>query len=339
MKFGKTTHEIVKLASKSDASVLITGPTGTGKTYLAQEIHRSGSRKAKPFVVVNLASLHSGTFESELFGHERGAFTGAQQKRIGRLELAQGGTVFLDEVGELSPALQCRLLEFLQSRKITRVGGNQEISLDVRVITATHNDLAERVRQGSFREDLFYRLRVIQVPLLPLADREDEFDSWVHLFLNEICSKLNRRLLSLSEGIATRLEDYSWPGNLRELRNVLEYSVLACEGDRLEERHLPDWFGIAVTKTTGPVLLDTDEKLFGMANLPLTFSYESTLSRFEKEYFKRALNYFRGGISRTARGIGMDKATLLRRLNSYDLNPRRGEGPLEQHTEVEVCMR
>ena len=180
MKLSEDLLNTYKIACNSNSTVLITGDTGTGKTHLASMIHNNSTKKGKPFVVVNLATLHEGTLESELFGHEKGSFTGAEHKRIGRLEAAQGGTVFLDEIGELSPRLQSRLLEFLNSKTIVPVGSNRELQLDVRVIAATHKNLQVAVKNKEFREDLFHRLRVISLKLLPLRERYEEFDGIVH---------------------------------------------------------------------------------------------------------------------------------------------------------------
>jgi DNA-binding NtrC family response regulator len=306
------------LAARGTATVLITGPTGSGKTCLAKSIHQQSVRRAKPFVTVNLASLHEGTFESELFGHERGAFTGADFRRVGKLEAAQGGTVFLDEVGELSPRLQARLLEFLQSRTISPVGSNREIRLDVRVIAATNKNLSASVAKGEFREDLFHRLRVISIELKSLNERCDEFGELVHASLSDVCATYGKSILRLTPEVAERLERHSWPGNLRELRNVLEYAVLAAEENEISASHLPSWFGE-----------ETDEKLRCAENSLtdhaihawLELDYVTAVERFEKNYLENALEKYQWRINRTAREIGISKTTLLRRMRAYGLSP------------------
>ncbi len=314
MKLSQDQEPLFKMAAQTDAHVLITGPTGTGKSLLAKSIHDQSLRKEKPFVVINLATLHEGTLESELFGHEKGSFTGAQLRRVGRLEMAQGGTVFLDEIGELSPKLQARLLEFLQFKKITPVGSNREIQLDIRVIAATLKDLYTSVSKGEFREDLFHRLCVLSFELKPLIDRHQDFDSIVHLTLEELSKNSNRKIVKVSEGFAERLESHTWPGNIRELRNVLEYALLAGTGTELLVSELPPWFG-----NSYPYKLETSTRLLGVAEMPLSLDYHDTISRFEKEYLKRALHYCRGRVNKTARTTGMNKTTLIRRLRAYGL--------------------
>lgn len=313
MKPALQNQKQIQLAERSEVNVLITGPTGSGKSRLAREIHEAGPRAGKPFVTVNLATLHEGTFESELFGHERGAFTGADQRRVGRIEAAQGGTLFLDEIGELPSRLQARLLEFLQSRKITPVGGNREIQVNVRVIAATHRDLPKAVAAREFREDLFHRLRVLTIGLASLKDRPDDFDGLVHGVLEELSAASGRSLLRISEEVAASLESHEWPGNLRELRNVLEYAVLASEGPEITSADLPSWFREpAFPERVTPGAL-------GVAETPLTLDFHRTLADFEKDYLRRALQRFRGRVNLTARQIGMNKTTLIRRMRVYGL--------------------
>jgi DNA-binding NtrC family response regulator len=313
-------QNLFKIAQRSDATVLITGPTGVGKTRLARKIHDEGLRRLKPFVTVNLASVHEGTIESELFGHERGAFTGADQRRIGKLEAAQGGTVFLDEIGELSLKLQARLLEFLQSKQVSPVGSNRDVKLNVRVIVATHRNLESAVRAGTFREDLFHRLRVIPLELRPLSARSDEFDEIVHQSLAELCTTAGRTVLRISEAVAEELERYNWPGNLRELRNVLEFTVHASEGDTITLADLPPWFQSGLERGQQQVA-DEDDRYFGVAEMPFNLSYDRSMKHFEKEYLIKALKRFRGRINHTARQVGMSKGTLIRRLRAHEISP------------------
>lgn len=311
-------NDWMKIATKGDANVLITGPTGSGKTCLARKIHESSPRRNKPFITVNLATLHDGTLESELFGHERGAFTGADQRRIGRLELANGGTVFLDEVGDLSLRLQARLLEFLQSRIIVPVGSNREVKLDVRVIAATHRNLPVAISRGDFREDLFHRLRVISIPLQSLNERADEFDRLVHSALADVCAANRCSISRISGEVALRFEAYSWPGNLRELRNVLEYAVLAAEGDEIRAEHLPLWF-IEDEKQRSLGSISTRDAL-ELDRFFLGLDYQSAIAEFEKQFLTCALQKHRGRVNHTARQIGMNKTTLIRRMRFYGLN-------------------
>lgn len=307
------------LACVSQATVLLTGATGTGKTTLARQIHRRSDRRSGPFVAINLATLHEGTLESELFGHERGAFTGADTKRKGGVEEASGGTLFLDEIGELSLKLQARLLELLQSKTIRAVGSNQSRRVDVRVIAATHCQLSDAVKNGTFREDLFHRLRVIPIHLKNLSERTEEFDSIVHELLASLCKTHQKSIKRISEQVASAIEAYSWPGNIRELQNVLEYGVLSCFGEVLEWAHLPEWFQTACRLDS----VDSDGGASGPVletiRLPLSLNYYENLSRFEKIYIIKMLSRFRGRINLTARQTGMSKTTLIRRMRTYGI--------------------
>lgn len=323
MELDREPKSWVMIAAKGDANVLITGPTGSGKTCLAREIHDQSSRKNRPFVAVNLATLHEGTFESELFGHEKGAFTSADRRRVGRLESAQHGTVFLDEVGELSLQLQARLLEFLHSRIISPVGAGRDVYLDVRVIAATNKNLEEMVTRGTFREDLFHRLRVIPIELKPICERWDEIDLIIHSSLAELSGSTGRSILRVSEEVAKRLEEYHWPGNFRELKNVLEYAVLAGCGPEVRIQDLPPWFGKAqsVKVSFNDTTSNHDSRcgLLGNVEIPLILDYQACFASFEKEYLRRALNRYRGKINQTAKKIGMSKTTLLRRIRTHQL--------------------
>jgi DNA-binding NtrC family response regulator len=303
-----------EIAVRSQSHVLITGPTGSGKSRLAEKIHQEGIRSELPFVSVNLATLHEGLIESELFGHEKGAFTSAMQRRKGKLEEAEGGTVFLDEIGELSPRLQARLLDFVQNRKVILVGGNQERILDVRIIAATQRNLPELIRKGEFRADLYYRLKVVSIEMKSLFERSEEFDSILHSCLAEVCESLGKRVLSISEELACKLESYRWPGNIRELKNILEYAVLNCMDSELSVHQLPDWFN--------PISSVEDSLAWNASEEKIMLDYGSAIARFEKEYLKGALQKYRGRVNKTAKMIGMSKATLKRRIHAYGLMPK-----------------
>jgi two-component system nitrogen regulation response regulator NtrX len=310
-------QEFIELAASCDADVLILGQTGTGKSSLAKVIHQKSARKGRPFVTVNLASLHEGTLESELFGHERGAYTGADQRRIGKFELAQGGTLFLDEVGELSLRLQARILEVLQSRTFTPVGSNREVKLDVRIISATHRDLEKGIFQNEFREDLLHRLRVLTIELPSLRDQATDFDQILHGVIEEMSARYDKRVLHLDEGVAHVLENYRWPGNFRELRNVIESSIVSLKGTRFGIEHLPKWFLRAIAGAT-PSL--PRGELLKVAELSLTLNYQETADHFEKVYFTNALVRFGGRINLTARKIGINKSTLIRKVKHLGID-------------------
>jgi PAS domain S-box-containing protein len=226
--------EKVNRVAKTDATVLITGETGTGKELIARAIHSASHRYDKPLIKVNCAALPAGLVESELFGHEKGAFSGAISRRVGRFELANGGTIFLDEIGEVPTDVQVKLLRVLQEREFERVGGTNPIKLDVRVIAATNRDLAKSIREGKFREDLFYRLNVFPIALPPLRDREGDVLLLVHLLVSRFAARVGVRVESVGKATMERLCRYSWPGNVRELENVLERAVILSNGATLE---------------------------------------------------------------------------------------------------------
>jgi two-component system response regulator HydG len=221
------------------ATVLITGESGTGKGELARAIHQKGPRSKQPFVSLHCAALVESLLESELFGHERGAFTGAEKRRIGRFEMAHGGTLFLDEVGEIPAATQVKLLRVLQERTFERVGGNEPITVDVRLIAATNRDLAADVQEGRFREDLYYRLNVVHIDMPPLRVRDNDVLLLANHFLRKFAADNRRKIDGFSDRARAKLVAHRWPGNVRELENAIERAVVLCEGPRIEEEHLP----------------------------------------------------------------------------------------------------
>jgi DNA-binding NtrC family response regulator len=314
----------LKLAFESESNVLLSGATGTGKTSLAREIHDKSRRRNKPFVVINLATLHEGTLEAELFGRERGAYTGADFKRVGKLELAQGGTVFLDEIGELPLRLQARLLEFLQSRVISPMGCNREVKLDVRIIAATHQQLEKKVREGTFREDLFHRLRVVEIRLPSLSAFSEDFGEILHSTLSKISAELGKSVLRIHPQVADRLEAYSWPGNFRELRNLLEYAVQVCEDGEICPDDLPEWFMNASLPGAGGTVGavgGAGAALLGVVEFQLGSDFYACMTAVEREYLRRALSQFGGRLNLTARKIGMNKTTLIRRVKELGIHP------------------
>jgi transcriptional regulator with GAF, ATPase, and Fis domain len=226
--------EKVRLVAATDSAVLIFGETGTGKELISRAVHSNSARKDRPLIKVNCAALPSGLIESELFGHEKGAFTGATEQRIGRFELAHRGTIFLDEVGEIPPDAQVKLLRVLQEREFERVGGNKTIKVDVRVIAATNRDLAREVANGNFRADLYYRLSVFPLRVPPLREHPEDIGLLVPYFVRRYASKIGRKITQVSEKTEALLSAYSWPGNVRELENVIERAVILSPGPELE---------------------------------------------------------------------------------------------------------
>lgn len=241
----KELFRLIEMVAPSTASVLITGESGTGKEMAARTIHELSPRRTRPFVAINCAAIPETLIESEIFGHERGAFTGALERRIGCFELAEGGTLLLDEIGEMPIGTQAKLLRVLEDRKIRRLGSKSETAVDVRVLAATNKIPQQAVAEGNLRSDLYYRLRVFDLPMPPLRERMDDLPLLVEALLQDMNQKHGRRVASISEAARQALEAYHWPGNVRELRNTLERAVIVCEGSLIEPRHLPPDFGVS----------------------------------------------------------------------------------------------
>lgn len=289
--------DVATQAAPSSATVLILGESGTGKELIARFIHSKSGRAAHPFVAVNCAALPESILEAELFGHERGAFTGAVSKREGRFAKARGGTLFLDEIGELSPAVQVKILRVLQEGEYEPVGGNT-IKADVRIVAATNRDLAAEVEAGRFREDLFYRLNVIAVTAPPLRARHEDIPLLVDYFLGTYCKKNGRTRLEVPPEVLGKLMDYSWPGNVRELENVIERSAVLCRGRALAISDLPA--AIAEAKTPAPSAL--------------TFSIGTPLHEVEHRLIRETLLYTNGDKSLAAQLLGISTRTIYRKV-------------------------
>jgi DNA-binding NtrC family response regulator len=301
--------QIIRTVADTDATVLIQGESGTGKELIARAIHYNSRRKERPFVVVSCSALPETLLESELFGHERGAFTGAVRQRIGRFELADGGTVFLDEIGEMTPAVQLKLLRVLQEREIERVGGSQTIKVDVRVIAATNRDLQQAMRDRLFREDLFYRLNVVPVKLPPLRERLDDVPLLSGHFLKKYCAKNNRPLLSLSAPALSALMRYPFPGNVRELENTIERSVIMATGDTIRSIDVGP---------AGPGSAPAASLLSGDLQ-PFQKMKKDCIERFERDYLSRLLRMYRGSITKAAKHAGMNGKNFHEKMARYGL--------------------
>ena len=295
---------VSKVAS-SDSTVLITGETGTGKELVARAIHRRSRRSSRAFVAVNCAAIPRDLIASELFGHEKGAFTGAIQRQLGRFELADGGTIFLDEVGELSPDTQVALLRVLQEREFERVGGRQPIRVDVRVIAATNRDLTAAVNDGTFRQDLFYRLNVFPLEIPPLRERREDIPVLVEYFIHRYARKEGKTIRRVSKRTLNRLQSYPWPGNVRELQNVIERSVIV--GDTDEFTVDESWL------STGPAI---DSRL----------TLSGSLDAHEKAIIEDALRASGGrvfGPSGAAARLGIPRSTLESKIRALKINKSR----------------
>jgi len=300
--------EIIKQVAPTPATVLIQGESGTGKELVAKAIHRLSPRAKRPMVIVHCAALPTTLLESELFGHEKGAFTGAYERRIGRFEQANGGTIFLDEIGEIDPSTQVKLLRVLGERTFERLGSNKTIKVDVRVIAATNKDLGQLVREGKFRDDLYYRLRVVEIWLPPLRERKEDIPLLATHFLKEISKQYGKPVKEFTPEAMQALLDYDWPANVRELRNAVESAIALCRGDRITLKDLPPHVrGVKPGTTRAPA---TD---------PILQQGNLTLREAEKQLIIRALNETKGNRTLAAKKIGISRRTLHRKLQAYGL--------------------
>ncbi len=299
----------------SDVTVCVQGESGTGKELVARAIHDRGRRKGGPFVAINCAAIPTSLQESELFGHEKGAFTGALTAREGRFEEARGGTLFLDEVGEMSPATQASLLRALQERTVRRLGGRDEIAIDARIVCATHRDLEEEVRAGRFRQDLYYRLVVYPIRVPPLRDRRDDLAALAAWFLRKLRSDVGREVTRVSPEALEALAAYNWPGNVRELENALHCAMLSARDGEVDLRDLPP--AIRGARGSGPHSLAPIPPDAG----PVEPDEQTVLPLYEVERraIVRALRVSQGGVSRAAKLLGISRTTLYRKLAEYGL--------------------
>jgi len=295
--------QIVQQVAPTRATVLLTGESGTGKELVARAIHLLSPRAKQPLVIVHGAALSPTLLESELFGHEKGAFTGAHERRIGRFEQAEGGTLFFDEIGEIDAALQVKLLRFLGERTFERVGSNKTLTADVRFIAATNRNLEELVRAGRFREDLFFRLRVVEIHLPPLRERQSDVPLLAHSFLREFARENGKPVNDFTADALEWLMNYSWPGNVRELRTAIEHAVVLCRGEKITVRDLPRQVSVGARAAETPLLARND----------------LTVKEAEKELIHRALKETNGNRTLAAKKIGMSRRTFHRKLHIYHL--------------------
>jgi two-component system response regulator HydG len=302
--------DVATQAAPSTATVLVLGESGTGKELLARYIHERSARAKGPFVAVNCAAIPETILEAELFGHERGAFTGAVARRDGRFAKAAGGTLFLDEIGELSPQVQVKLLRVLQEGEYEPLGGNT-VRADVRIVAATNRDLLAEVQAGRFREDLYYRLNVIAVTAPPLRARREDIPLLVDHFLGLYCAKNGRPRLRPTRGALERMTDYAWPGNVRELENVIERAVVLSRSDALTEQDLPDHVAQAAPS----------------AATALTFPVGTTLDEIELRVIKETLRYTKGDKSLAAQLLGISTRTIYRKLDGVGEDAPAAGGP------------
>ena len=299
----------IERVAHSQATVLIRGESGTGKELAARAIHDLGPRAGGPFVAINCAAIPDSLMESELFGHERGAFTDARDRRIGRFEAASGGTLFLDEIGELAPSLQAKLLRALQERVIERVGGTQPIEVDARIVAATNRNLEAEVREGRFREDLFYRIHVVPLVLPPLRERPDDVRLLAERFLARVHEQAGRGPSRIARDALSALERHPWPGNVRELENVIERAVALVEGDVLEVSDLPD-----------SIVQSGRTEMLRDAVRSGSLGFDDAVSRFEIDLLREALDRHGWNQTRAADALGITRRQLKLKMDRYGLS-------------------
>jgi len=288
--------ELIRTVAESEAVVMIRGESGTGKELIARAIHANSKRKYGPLVALSCGALPDSLLESELFGYEKGAFTGAHYSRKGRIEMANGGTLFLDEIGDISPKTQVDLLRVLQEKTFYRLGGNESIKVDIRIISATHRNLEEDIKEEKFREDLYYRLNVVTINVPPLRDRKEDIPLLANHFLQKFNLANSKKIEGISGEAMEIMIGYNWPGNIRELENVIERSVVVCKTSEIESRDLTELIqkGVLETKST-------------------------TLNEFEKKHIVKVLNDNNWNISKSAEELGIDRATLYNKIKKYKI--------------------
>lgn len=286
----------VESVAQTNSSVIITGESGTGKELIARAIHANSPRKYYPLVSVHCGALTESLLESELFGHEKGAFTGAMYNRKGRFEMADSGTIFLDEIATISPKMQVELLRVLETKTFVRVGGNKEIASDFRVICATNRDLKSMVESGTFREDLYYRLNVVNINVPPLRERTEDIPLLVDYFIRKYCNTMNKPLITIDDSALQRMTEYSFPGNIRELENMIERAIVIGNGKKITLKDLP----------FGKEMIDSNIE---------------SLDDFERTFIRQILNKYGWNISRTAKALKVDRVTLYNKIRKYDLKP------------------
>jgi transcriptional regulator with PAS, ATPase and Fis domain len=311
---------MVRKVSATQSAVLLRGESGTGKELLARALHENSSRAGKPFVKVHCAALSPGLLESELFGHVKGAFTGAHRDKVGRFEMADGGTVFLDEIGDISLEVQTKLLQVLQEKTFERVGSSEPLRVDVRIIAATHQNLEEFIRSGRFREDLYYRLKVIDIHVPPLRERREDIPELVAHFMHFYSGRCGREVIDIEDDALAALKTYRWPGNIRELENVIERAVVVADGPVITLRELPSELvreNEAAARLPSWPQPDADGSGTPIAGLA---EQRQQRERYEREALVRALAKAGGNKAEAARVLGVPRSTLVSRLKKYGLS-------------------
>jgi DNA-binding NtrC family response regulator len=313
----KRVRSMIEKVAETDATVLVRGESGTGKELVAREIHeRNSVRRNGAFVAVNCAALPSELIESELFGHEKGAFTGAAARRQGKFEQADGGTLFLDEIGDMSANVQAKLLRALEERRIERLGSNESIPVDVRIVSATHRPLEQEITTGNFRADLFYRLRVVTIDIPPLRERREDIPQLAETFARAASERYDLPQRQLSQSALRRLIEYDWPGNVRELKNTIERAAIMAEADELTSADLPEEITPSIQKSTAR---DGED---GGLQVPFTAEFREDRKEFERRYISRCLEHTQGNVTKAAEILGMHRQSLQHKLRQLGLGRR-----------------
>jgi len=302
----KEVFDRIEKVGTTDVTVLIEGESGSGKELVAREIHKRSKRRNEPLIVMNCAAVPETLIESELFGHEKGAFTGAAERRSGKFELANKGTIFLDEIGDMSISTQSKLLRVLQEQKFERLGGAETLAVDVRIISATHRDLEEEIEEGRFREDLYYRIKVVNIKIPPLRHRKEDIPLLVNRFIQYFSEKHQKNIVSISNEAMKILISYNWPGNVRQLKNIIESAVVLANKEILDTADLPE--EIKHPENTAVTLKNIDY------NLSFRDAKKILIENFERDFIKRKLEEFSGNISRTAEALDMHRQNLQQKI-------------------------
>lgn len=322
--------DLIHRLCKVDTTVLIRGENGTGKELVARAIHFNSPRKSGAMVAINCGAIPESLMESELFGHEKGAFTGAHERKIGKFQLANNGTIFLDEIGELKPDMQVKLLRVLQEKKFTPVGSSREVKTDARVIAATNRNLEKMIEDGTFREDLFYRLNVMPIFMPPLRERADDIGELAQYFIRRFSKSHGRQIVGLTEEALQILKNYRWPGNIRELENAIERAFIIENSDRITPASLPEVMLKKNSETSGLKPTTAPSAPMSQATNPASFNapldYEVFKEQAEKDFIINALRANKGRINKTVAEANIPKNTLLRKIKKYGINVRDYSG-------------
>ncbi|MFN3533258.1 MAG: sigma-54-dependent transcriptional regulator [Candidatus Brocadia sp.] len=313
----KNVFDKIEKVVTTDVTVLIQGESGSGKELVAREIHKRSKRRNEPLIIMNCAAVPETLIESELFGHEKGAFTGAAERRLGKFELANKGTIFLDEIGDMSISTQSKLLRVLQEQKFERLGGTETLAVDVRIISATHRDLEEEIEEGRFREDLYYRINVVNIKLPPLRNRREDIPLLVNRFIQYFSEKHQKRIVSISNEATKLLVSYNWPGNVRQLKNVIESAVVLSDNEILDTQDMPE------------EIRHPENNLVTLKNIDYGLSFRDAkkilIENFERDFIKKKLEEFSGNISRTAEALDMHRQNLQQKIRELRINKERKE--------------